>query len=96
MCRKTKRNFISGFRKLKQLKNFEIQTSPYLPSIISIRGGVIPLLQAHGLTLEQLYLTVEVTSEQVFVIIHRELPEHSPIATFFRKYRSGNSRTGGR
>jgi hypothetical protein len=69
MCRKTKRNFISGFRKLKQLKNFEIQTSPYLPSIISIRGGVIPLLQAHGLTLEQLYLTVEVTSEQVFVII---------------------------
>ncbi|EFX62725.1 hypothetical protein DAPPUDRAFT_336532 [Daphnia pulex] len=58
-----------GFRKLKQLKNFEIQTSPYLPSIISIRGGVIPLLQAHGVTLEQLYLTVEVTSEEVSVII---------------------------
>jgi hypothetical protein len=70
MCRETKRNFISGFRKLKQLKNFEIQLwSLYEPPIISIRGGIIPLLQARGLTLEQLYLSVKVTSEEVYLII---------------------------
>jgi hypothetical protein len=41
-----------------------------MPSI-SIRGGLIPLLQARsrGLTLEQLYLSVEVTSEEVYLII---------------------------
>jgi hypothetical protein len=68
MCRKTKRNFISGFRKLKQLKHFEILIS-FPPSIISIRGGVIPLLQSLGLTLEDLILSEEVTSEEVYVII---------------------------
>ncbi|EFX80500.1 hypothetical protein DAPPUDRAFT_318654 [Daphnia pulex] len=57
-----------GFRKLKQLKNVEIEV-PFLPSIISIRGGVIPLLQARGLTLKGLYLSVEVTSEEVYLII---------------------------
>ncbi|XP_046440959.1 uncharacterized protein LOC124191946 [Daphnia pulex] len=57
-----------GFRKLKQLKHFEILIS-FLPSIISIRGGVIPLLQSLGLTLEHLILSEEVTSEEVYLII---------------------------
>jgi hypothetical protein len=39
-----------------------------MPSI-SIRGGVIPLLQVHGRTLEELYLSMEVTSEEVYLII---------------------------
>jgi hypothetical protein len=38
-------------------------------SSVSIRGGVIPLLQARGHTLEELYLSMEVTSEEVFRII---------------------------
>ncbi len=41
----------------------------FLPSIISIRGGVIPLLQVRGHTLETLSLWMEVTSEEVFLII---------------------------
>ncbi|XP_046454758.1 uncharacterized protein LOC124202469 [Daphnia pulex] len=57
-----------GFRKLQQLKHFGIQIS-FLPSIISIRGGVIPLLQARGLLLEELYLSMQVTSEEVDLII---------------------------
>ncbi|EFX72439.1 hypothetical protein DAPPUDRAFT_326163 [Daphnia pulex] len=57
-----------GFRKLKQIQNLGIRIS-FLPSIISISGGVIPLLQARGLTLEELYLSVEVTSEEVYLTI---------------------------
>jgi hypothetical protein len=38
-------------------------------SPFSIRGGVIPLLQARGPTLEELYLWMEVTSEEVNLII---------------------------
>jgi hypothetical protein len=63
----TKCNFISGFRELKLIKNLVIETS-FMPSI-SIRGGVIPLLQVHGPTLEKLSLTMEVTSEEVYLII---------------------------
>jgi hypothetical protein len=39
-----------------------------MPSV-SIRGGVIPLLQARGHTLERLFLSMEVTSEEVYIII---------------------------
>jgi hypothetical protein len=39
-----------------------------MPSV-SIRGGVIPLLQARGHTLERLFLSMEVTSEEVDLII---------------------------
>ncbi|XP_046645866.1 uncharacterized protein LOC124336199 [Daphnia pulicaria] len=56
-----------GFRELKLIKNLVIETS-FMPSI-SIRGGVIPLLQVHGPTLEKLSLTMEVTSEEVYLII---------------------------
>jgi hypothetical protein len=38
-------------------------------SPVSIRGGVIPLLQSRGPTLEELSLTMEVTSEEVNLII---------------------------
>jgi hypothetical protein len=38
-------------------------------SPFSIRGGVIPLLQSRGPTLEELSLWVEVTNEEVYVII---------------------------
>jgi hypothetical protein len=68
MCGEIKYNFISGFRELKQLKNLTIVV---LLSIMpfSIRGGVIPLLQARGHTLEELRLSMEVTSEEVYDII---------------------------
>jgi hypothetical protein len=65
MCREIKRNFISGFRQLQQLKNLKIDKW----SSISIRGGVIPLLKARGHTLERLILSIQVTSEEVFLII---------------------------
>ncbi|EFX80501.1 hypothetical protein DAPPUDRAFT_304136 [Daphnia pulex] len=54
-----------GFRQLQQLKNLKIDKW----SSISIRGGVIPLLQARGHTLERLFLSIQVTSEEVFLII---------------------------
>jgi hypothetical protein len=38
-------------------------------SPVSIRGGVIPLLQSRGPKLEELSLWMEVTSEEVYVII---------------------------
>jgi hypothetical protein len=67
MCRETKWNFISGFRKLKELKNFRIGS--IFMSSVSVRGGVIPLLQARGHTLETFSLSMEVTSEEVYLII---------------------------
>ncbi len=67
MCRETKCNFISGFRELKQLKNLGIGISIMSP--FSIRGGVIPLLQVRGPTLERLCLSMKVTSEEVYLII---------------------------
>jgi hypothetical protein len=64
----TKCNFISGFRELKLIKSLVIVTS-FMPSI-PIRGGVIPLLQVHGPTLEKLYLpSMEVTNEEFYLII---------------------------
>ncbi|XP_046452047.1 uncharacterized protein LOC124200011 isoform X2 [Daphnia pulex] len=54
-----------GFRQLQKLKNLEIDKG----SSVSIRGGVIPLLQARGHTLETLFLSIQVTSEEVFLII---------------------------
>ncbi|XP_046453643.1 uncharacterized protein LOC124201192 isoform X4 [Daphnia pulex] len=56
-----------GFRELKQLKNLEIGFS--FKSSVSIRGGVIPLLQARGHTLEELNVSMKVTSEEVYLII---------------------------
>ncbi len=38
-------------------------------SSVSVRGGVIPLLQARGHTLEELNISMEVTSEEVDLII---------------------------
>ncbi|XP_046460494.1 uncharacterized protein LOC124207192 [Daphnia pulex] len=55
------------FRQLQQLKNLGIRRS--LVSSFSIRGGVIPLLQARGPKLEELALLMEVTSEEVCTII---------------------------
>jgi hypothetical protein len=69
MCREIKCNFISGFRELKRLKNLKIVTNLNWWSLVSIRGGVIPLLQSRGPTLEELYLWVEVTSAEVYLII---------------------------
>ncbi|XP_046453642.1 uncharacterized protein LOC124201192 isoform X3 [Daphnia pulex] len=54
-----------GFRQLQQLKYLDIRKW----SSISIRGGVIPLLQARGHTLEMLFLSIQVKSEEVFLII---------------------------
>ncbi|XP_046653360.1 uncharacterized protein LOC124344011 [Daphnia pulicaria] len=54
-----------GFRELKLLKSLEIS---FITSV-SIRGGVIPLLQARGHTLEELNISMEVTSEEVDLII---------------------------
>jgi hypothetical protein len=68
MCWETKCNFISGFRELKLIKNIEIGKT-FMPSF-SIHGGLIPLLQVHGPTLEKLYLPLmEVTNEEVDLII---------------------------
>jgi hypothetical protein len=59
-------NFISDFRELKLIKSLTILDE----SSICIRGGVIPLLQARGHTLETLSLwRMEVTSEEVYLII---------------------------
>jgi hypothetical protein len=69
MCRAIKCNFISGFRELKLLKNLKIGMDRFTMSPFSIRGGVIPLLQARGPTLEELSLWMEVTSEEVNLII---------------------------
>ncbi|XP_046437995.1 uncharacterized protein LOC124189402 [Daphnia pulex] len=53
------------FRELKLIKSLTISDE----SSICFRGGVLPLLQARGLTLETLALSVEVTSEEAYVII---------------------------
>jgi hypothetical protein len=58
-------NFISDFRELKLIKRLIISDE----SSICFRGGVLPLLQARGHTLETLSLWVEVTSEEAYVII---------------------------
>jgi hypothetical protein len=58
-------NFISDFRELKLIKSLTISDE----SSICFRGGVLPLLQARGLTLEVLTLSKEVTSEEAYVII---------------------------
>ncbi|XP_046633613.1 uncharacterized protein LOC124313003 isoform X2 [Daphnia pulicaria] len=58
-----------GFRELKLLKNLKIGMDRFTMSPFSIRGGVIPLLQARGPTLEELSLWMEVTSEEVNLII---------------------------
>jgi hypothetical protein len=65
MCMEIKCNFISDFRELKLIKKLTIWDE----SSICFCGGVIPLLQARGLTLEVLYLSMEVTSEEVYIII---------------------------
>ncbi|XP_046645883.1 uncharacterized protein LOC124336214 [Daphnia pulicaria] len=57
-----------GFRELKLIKSLVIET--YFMPTISIRGGVIPLLQVHGPTLEKLsLLSMKVTSEEFYLII---------------------------
>jgi hypothetical protein len=38
-------------------------------SSVSVRGGVIPLLQARGHTLKELNISMKVTSEEVYLII---------------------------
>jgi hypothetical protein len=58
-------NFISDFRELKLIKSLTISAE----SSICFRCGVLPLLQARGLTLEVLFLNMEVTSEEAYVII---------------------------
>jgi hypothetical protein len=65
MCVEIKCNFISGFRELKLIKSLTILGE----ALIGFRGGVLPLLQARGLTLEVLFLAMEVTSEEAYVII---------------------------
>jgi hypothetical protein len=68
MCWEIECNFFLGFRELKQLKSLVFDTTVAWKSI-SIRGGVIPLLQARGYTLEELNILVTVTSEEVDLII---------------------------
>ncbi|XP_046459441.1 uncharacterized protein LOC124205914 isoform X1 [Daphnia pulex] len=56
-----------GFRELKLIKSLVIDIF-FMPSNF-IRGGVIPLLQVHGRTLEKLTLSMPITSEEFYLII---------------------------